>query len=108
MKIKCLVVDDEPLAREGIAGYCSKVPYLELAGTCKNAIEAADLLNQEAIDLIFLDIHMPGMSGLQLIKALKDPPVVVFTTAYRDYAADGFDLNAVDYFVKPISFERFL
>ncbi len=108
MKIKCLVVDDEPLAREGIAGYCSKVPYLELVGSCQNAIEATDRLNEEAIDLIFLDIHMPGMSGLQLIKALKNPPAVVFTTAYRDYAADGFDLNAVDYLVKPVSFERFL
>ncbi len=108
MKIRCLVVDDEPLAREGIAGYCSKVPYLELVATCKNAIDAADKLKEASVDLIFLDIHMPGMSGLQLIKTVKDPPVVVFTTAYRDYAADGFDLNAVDYLVKPISFERFL
>ncbi len=108
MKIKCLVVDDEPLAREGIAGYCNQVPYLELIGTSKNAIEAADQLNQEEIDLVFLDIHMPGMSGLQLAKALKKPPAIVFTTAYRDYAVDGFDLNAVDYLVKPVSFERFL
>ena len=108
MKIKCLVVDDEPLAREGIAGYCNQVPYLELIGTSKNAIDAADQLNQEEIDLVFLDIHMPGMSGLQLVKALKKPPAIVFTTAYRDYAVDGFDLNAVDYLVKPVSFERFL
>lgn len=108
MKIKCLVVDDEPLAREGIAGYCSQVPYLDLIGTCQNATEAADRLNHEKVDLVFLDIHMPGTSGLQLIKTLKEPPAVVFTTAYRDYAVEGFDLNAVDYLVKPVSFERFL
>ena len=108
MKIKCIVVDDEPLAREGIAGYCDQVPFLELVGVCKNAIEAADLINKEEIELVFLDINMPGMSGLQLVKALKNPPSIVFTTAYREHAAEGFDVNAIDYLVKPISFERFL
>jgi len=108
MKINCLVVDDEPLAREGISGYVSQVPYLQLVGACQNALEANEKLKTEAVDLLFLDIQMPGMSGLQLLKSLQNPPVVIFTTAYRDYAADGFDLNAIDYLLKPISFERFV
>lgn len=108
MKIRCLVVDDEPLAREGISGYVGQVPYLELVQTCKNAMEATEVLQSEQIDLVFLDIHMPGMSGLQLAKSLNDAPGIIFTTAYRDYAADGFDVNAIDYLLKPISFERFV
>ncbi|MDA0195350.1 MAG: LytTR family DNA-binding domain-containing protein [Bacteroidetes bacterium] len=107
MKINCLIVDDEPLARDGIAGYMSKIHFLSLIETCKNALEATEALKNNPIDLIFLDINMPGMSGLQLMKSLSHPPIVIFTTAYRDYAADGFDLNAIDYLVKPFSFERF-
>ncbi|MEQ9422826.1 MAG: response regulator transcription factor [Cyclobacteriaceae bacterium] len=108
MDIRCLVIDDEPLARDGLAGYIDEVPYLKLLGKCKNAIEATTKLQEVDIDLLFLDINMPGMSGLQLLKSIKNPPVVIFTTAYRDYAVEGFELNAIDYLVKPISFERFL
>ena len=108
MKIRCLVVDDEPLAREGISGYINQVPFLSLVRTCKNAVEASEVLQHESVDLLFLDIHMPGKSGTEFAKSLEEAPIIIFTTAYRDYAADGFDLNAVDYLLKPISFERFM
>jgi len=108
MKINCIVVDDEPLARDGITTYIEKTAFLNLTATCKNATEAKDSLQDKSIDLMFLDINMPGMSGLQLLKLLPQPPAVIFTTAYRDYAVEGFDLNAIDYLVKPISLERFM
>jgi len=108
MTIKCLVVDDEPVARKGIAGYVSQTPFLELAGTCKSAVEANEVLHHEKIDLLFLDIQMPDLTGIEFVKSLENPPAVIFTTAYRDYAIEGFELNALDYLVKPISFQRFL
>ncbi len=107
MITRCLIVDDEPLAREGLEQYVQKMPGLELTGSCQSAIEALAFLQKEKPDLLFLDIQMPEMTGLELLKALSQPPKVIFTTAYREFAVDGFDLNAVDYLVKPISFERF-
>lgn len=108
MKIKCVVVDDEPLAREGIADYVSKTAFLKLDGGFKNVFEAREYIEQHPVDLIFLDINMPGESGLGFLKSLKDPPLVIFTTAYREFAADSYELDAVDYLVKPIAFERFM
>ena len=108
MKIKCLVVDDEPLAREGIADYVSKIDFLELVTVCSGAVEANNFLNAHKIDLIFLDIEMPGMSGVSFVQSLIQPPMIIFTTAYPNYALAGYEVNAVDYLVKPISFERFL
>ncbi len=108
MTIKCLVVDDEPVARKGIAGYVNQVPFLSLEGACKSAVEANEVLHQEKIDLLFLDIQMPDLTGIEFMRSLENPPAVIFTTAYRDYAIEGFELNALDYLVKPISFQRFL
>lgn len=108
MTIKCLVVDDEPVARKGIAGYVEQTPFLMMVGSCKSAIEANDELHKKEVDLLFLDIQMPDLTGTEFIRSLKNPPAVIFTTAYRDYAIEGFELNALDYLVKPISFQRFL
>jgi DNA-binding LytR/AlgR family response regulator len=108
MKYKYLVVDDEPLARKLIVAHASKIEGLELAGECGNAIEAANLLRTRSIDLIFLDIQMPEMTGFQFASALKNPPAIILTTAFRDYAPEAFDINVVDYLLKPISFERLL
>jgi DNA-binding LytR/AlgR family response regulator len=108
MKINCLVVDDEPLARKGIAEYVSEIEFLNLVGECENALKASAYLNQQAVDLLFLDIHMPKISGIEFIKTLKAPPLIIFTTAFSDYALEGYALNVVDYLVKPITFERFL
>jgi two-component system, LytTR family, response regulator len=108
MTIKCLVVDDEPVARKGIAGYVEQTPFLSLEGTCKSAVEANEVLHHQKIDLLFLDIQMPDLTGIEFMRSLENPPAVIFTTAYRDYAIEGFELNALDYLVKPISFQRFL
>ena len=108
MKVSCVIVDDEPLALDLLEHYVKKVPYLELVGRCDNAIEAADLLRQRHVDLLFLDIQMPDVSGISLLKTMQSPPQVVFTTAYREYAVESYELNALDYLVKPYSFERFL
>ena len=108
MKFKYLIVDDEPLARKLIASHCSKIEGLELVGECGNAIEAANFLRNKSVDLIFLDIQMPEMTGFQLASTLKNPPAIILTTAFRDYAPEAFDLNVVDYLLKPISFERLL
>jgi DNA-binding LytR/AlgR family response regulator len=108
MKIKSLIIDDESLAREGLTEYVEKVDFIELSGICKNAIEANSFLQQNDIDLIFLDIHMPEMSGIEWLKSLSDAPLVIMTTAFREYAADGYDMEVIDYLVKPISFQRFL
>jgi DNA-binding LytR/AlgR family response regulator len=108
MKYKYLIVDDEPLARKLIASHASKIEGLELAGECGNAIEAANLLRNKSVDLIFLDIQMPEMTGFQFAGTLKNPPAIILTTAFRDYAPEAFDLNVVDYLLKPISFERLL
>ena len=108
MTIKCLVVDDEPVARKGIAGYVGQTPFLTLVDSCKSAIEANEILHKTEVDLLFLDIQMPDLTGTEFVRSLENPPVVIFTTAYRDYAIEGFELNALDYLVKPISFQRFL
>lgn len=108
MKITCLVIDDEPVARKGLALYVQQTPFLELVGTCKNALEATTIVHEKDVDLLFLDIQMPELSGIELMRSLEHPPAVIFTTAYRDYAIEGFELNALDYLVKPISFQRFL
>ncbi len=107
-KITCLIVDDEPPALNVIEKYIASVHNLELAGTCVDAVEALNFLRQQAIDLLFLDIQMPNLLGTDLIRTLKNPPKVIFTTAYRKFAVEGFELDAVDYLLKPISFERFL
>lgn len=108
MKFKYLIVDDEPLARKLILSHASKIEALDLAGECGNAIEAANFLRNKSVDLIFLDIQMPEMTGLQFISTLKNPPSVILTTAFREYAPEAFDLNVVDYLLKPIAFERLL
>ena len=108
MKINCIVVDDEPIARKGIAEYISDIDFLELKGQGENALVANALLSNENIDLVFLDIQMPKMTGIEFLKTLKNPPLVVFTTAYSDYALQSYELDVLDYLVKPISFERFL
>lgn len=106
--IKCIIVDDEPLAREVLEAYVADLPSLDLIASCKSAIEAMEIVNKEPIDLIFLDINMPKLSGINFYKSLKDKPKVIFTTAYADHAVEGFELDAVDYLLKPFSFERFL
>src|SRR5688572_3299049 len=107
-KIRCLVVDDEPPAREILKQHIAGVDALELAGTCANAVEAISFLKDHPVDLIFLDIQMPQLLGTNFMRTLKSPPKVIFTTAFRKYALEGFELDAVDYLLKPISFERFL
>ena len=106
--IRCLVIDDEPPAREIIRRYIEQVPALELAGECANAMQAFTLLQQQTVDLMFLDIRMPQLNGNDFLKTLKNPPRVIFTTAYPEYAVEGYELDVVDYLVKPIPFERFL
>lgn len=108
MKFKYLIVDDEPLARKLIASHASKIEGLDLVGECGNAIDAANILRNKSVDLIFLDIQMPEMTGLQFVGTLKNPPAIILTTAFRNYAPEAFDLNVVDYLLKPISFERLL
>jgi DNA-binding LytR/AlgR family response regulator len=108
MKISCLIVDDEPLAIRVLKKYVRRVPHLELAGSCGDAIEAGEFLQNQPVDLLLLDIHMPGLSGISFLKTLSDPPLVIFTTAYPEYAVEGFELEAQDFLVKPIAFERFL
>lgn len=107
MDLKCLIIDDEPLARKGLKEYIADVDFLQLAGEFDNAIKASDRIAQGDIQLLFLDIQMPKITGLDFFKSLQSPPPVIFTTAYPQYALDGFELNALDYLVKPISFERF-
>ncbi len=108
MKFQYLIVDDEPLARKLIASHASKIDDLELAGECGNAIEAINLLRTKTVDLIFLDIQMPEVTGIQFVNTLKNPPAIIFTTAFRDFAPEAFELEAIDYLLKPISFERFV
>ncbi len=107
-KIICMAVDDEPPALEVLKKFITSVHSLELAATCSDAIEAINFLQAKPVDLIFLDIKMPELLGTDFIRALKNPPKVIFTTAYRKYAIEGFELDAVDYLLKPISFDRFL
>jgi DNA-binding LytR/AlgR family response regulator len=108
MKIKCLIVDDEPLALDVLETFVQRLDNLELVGRCSNAVEAYNYLQTEDVDLIFLDIQMPKLTGIEFLKSLSNPPKVIFTTAYRDYAVEGYELNAIDYLLKPIAFERFL
>lgn len=107
-KIKCIIVEDEPLAIKVLVDYVSHVPFLELLGTFKDAILATEYLREHSIDLIFLDIHLPKLKGMAFLKTLVNPPAVIITTAYHQYAVEGFDLNVTDYLLKPIEFERFL
>lgn len=107
MKISCIVIDDEPLARAGIKDYLKKVSFLELVGEFKNAIEARGFLEEHPVDLMFLDINMPKLNGLDFLRSLSEPPKVIFTTAYREYASESYELDGVDYLLKPIAFERF-
>lgn len=107
MTIRCLIIDDEPLAQRVIERYIADIPYLEVAGKCSNAIEALELLHARGIDLIFLDINMPRLSGMDFLKALKNPPMVIITTAYAEYAIEGYELDVVDYLMKPFGFDRF-
>lgn len=108
MKLNCIIVDDEALARKGLAKYVADIDFLELRGICKNALEANNILNQEKIDLFFLDIEMPILNGIDFLKTLHKAPKVIFTTAYSEYAIDSFEFDVLDYLLKPISFERFL
>ena len=105
--INCVIIDDEPLAREGLASYVREIDFLHLVDTCENPLELIKLMNQHTIDLIFLDIQMPKMNGLDFLKAVPRPPIVVITTAYPTYALEGFQLNVLDYLLKPITFDRF-
>ncbi|HLX67377.1 MAG TPA: LytTR family DNA-binding domain-containing protein [Puia sp.] len=106
--LNCLAVDDERLVLDLLVDNIRKVPFLQLAGRCKNAMEAAEAMQKDKIDLLFLDIQMPGLSGLKFMETLYKPPMVIFVTAYKDYAFEGFNVDAVDYLLKPVSFERFL
>ena len=106
--MKCVIADDEKLARDLIESYVAKVPFLELVASCKNGLEASEALSNGDIDLLITDIQMPGLLGTDLVKSLPNPPLVIFTTAYKDYAVEGFELSAVDYLLKPFAFERFL
>jgi DNA-binding LytR/AlgR family response regulator len=107
MKIKCLIADDEPLAIKLIENHISKIDALEVVATCNNALKAFEILNKQEIDLLFLDIKMPNITGIDFLKTIKNPPKTIFTTAYRDYAIESYDLEIVDYLLKPITFERF-
>ena len=107
-KIKCVLVDDEPLALDVLESYIKRVDGLELTARCDNAMKAFEVLRNQNVDLIFLDIQMPKLNGIDFLKTLQNPPKVIFTTAYRDYAIEAFDLDAVDYLLKPIPFGRFL
>ena len=107
-KTRCLIIDDEPLAIKLIRTHLSKLESFEIAGECKSALKAVEFLQREKIDLMFLDINMPEINGLDFLKSIPNPPYVIITTAYREYAIEGYDLDVVDFLLKPISFERFL
>ncbi|MCP4459778.1 MAG: response regulator transcription factor [Cytophagales bacterium] len=108
MAIKCMIIDDEPLAIEVLESYVSRLDELQLVATSTNAIKAFELLKKQSVDLLFLDIQMPKLNGIEFLKVLDPAPKVIFTTAYREYALESYDLNVLDYLLKPISFERFL
>src|SRR6478672_9018902 len=107
-KISCLILEDEPLAAEVLEDYINQVPFIELKAKCMDAIYALEILQKQTIDLIFLDIHLPKLKGLDFIKTLQYPPKVIVTTAYQEYALQGYELNVVDYLLKPIEWSRFL
>lgn len=107
-KLRCIVVEDEPLARQVIEGYISRVPFLDLQGSFEDAVDALEHLRSNTVDLMFLDIHLPEIKGVTFLKTLTQPPSVIITTAYHEYALEGYELNVVDYLLKPFEFERFL
>jgi len=107
-KIRCIIIEDEPLAAKVLSDYILQIPFLDLQGTFKDAIHATDFLRHNKMDLIFLDIHLPKLKGMAFLKTLTNPPEVIITTAYHQYAVEGFNLNVTDYLLKPIDFERFL
>jgi DNA-binding LytR/AlgR family response regulator len=107
-RYNCIIVEDEPLAAEVVKDYIMQVPFLQLKGICTDALYAMDLLQKEKIDLVFLDIHLPKLKGFDFIKALKKPPQIIITSAYQEYALQGYELNVVDYLLKPIEFNRFV
>lgn len=106
--LTCLIVEDEPLAADVIQDYIGQVPFLTLIGRCPDALSALDFIRSKSIDVIFLDIHLPGLKGLDFLKTLKNPPAVILTTAYHQYAVESYELNVVDYLLKPIEFKRFV
>ncbi len=108
MMLRCLIVDDEPPAHKVLENYIGKMDSLQLAGNCYSAAEAINFLNRKSVDILFLDIEMPDLSGLQMLKAIKDPPAVILTTAYSQFALESYELGVVDYLLKPIRFERFV
>lgn len=108
MNINCIITDDEPVARKGLKGYVESVDFLTLVGECENAIRLNTLLKTQPVDLLFLDIEMPRLSGIDFLKGLSNPPKVILTTAYERYALEGYELDVVDYLLKPISFDRFV
>lgn len=108
MKLNCLIVDDEPIARKGLEEYIQEISFLQLTGSCDSAQKAASLLEQQRIDLMLLDIRMPKLSGIDFLRGLQNPPLVIFTTAYSDYAVESYSLDVIDYLLKPIPFDRFL
>src|SRR5678816_444121 len=108
MLINCIIIDDEPLARKGLKEYIADIDFLNLVGEYDSPLKAAEQISQGDVQLLFLDIQMPKITGLDFFKTIQHPPPVIFTTAYPQYALDGFEVNALDYLVKPISFERFL
>ncbi|GAB4039676.1 LytR/AlgR family response regulator transcription factor [Spirosoma jeollabukense] len=108
MKTRCLLVDDEPIALDILTAYVRQMPVLELVGRCPSAVEAFGRLQANSVDLLFLDIQMPQLSGLELLRTLPHPPKTIITSAYREYALDGYELNVVDYLIKPVAFERFV
>ncbi len=107
MKLQCIIVDDEPLARKGMKEYVQDVPFLLHAGSFESAEQAYEFLQHQSVDLMLLDIRMPGMSGIEFLKKLHPPPLVIFTTAYTEHALEGFELEVIDYLIKPVSSERF-
>ena len=108
MKLKCLIIDDEPIARKGLEEHVQEIEFLDCIASCENALKASTFLNERKIDLLYLDIHMPKVTGIDFLKSLKNPPLTILTTAYSDYALEGYTLDVIDYLVKPITFERFL
>jgi two-component system, LytTR family, response regulator len=107
-KISCIITDDEPFARKGLQGYIEKIGFFDLKGVCEDALQLGDMLQKESVDLLFLDIQMPHITGVEFLRAIRNPPKVIFTTAYQQYAIDGFELDVMDYLLKPIPYERFL
>lgn len=107
-KIQCLIIEDEPLAAEIIADYINEIPFLELAGTCHSATQGLSAIKEKNIDVIFLDLHLPGLKGFDFIRTLQQRPQIIVTSAYQEYALEGYELNVIDYLLKPVDFQRFM